>query len=403
MSSEKKSGGHRPIHGNVIARNYGVAYAYAATELIGTSEPIESISLNFVTEKSLTDVSDFLSSLGFNKLHVATDLDLTVKPDEEDDPPDFRYFDRSEGSNRLRMFKAPNSFCFINIYNSPKTKHCPKKTLQFAVDLVASGPSAILDQEAIVAFAKESQQKRIAVGEIHTIASSNDGFYFRKMGHEGEEYIASNYSEEHTLARNYILDQLSSPNPNGRLSILFGPPGTGKTHFIKSLLGHVPSSIFVYIPPHLVPDISNPGFVSAIMDQRASHPDKKIILVIEDADQVLSTRMADNMSDINGLLNLTDGFLASSFDIRIIATTNSKVQDLDAAIMRPGRLCVKMNFGLLTQEQAAKCFDGLTSGGRLCDISNKPEYTLAEVYELAAQTHAPAVSVLGNKKKSFGF
>jgi len=403
MSGEKKSGGHRPIHGNIIARNYGASYAYASTELIGTSEPIESISLNFVTEKPLTEVSDFLSSLGFNKIHAATELDLTAKADEDEQIVSLRYLEQDSASNRIRFFKAPNSFCFMNIYNGPKTKHSTKKTLQLSIDLSASGPSVILDQEAIVAFAKESQQKPIAVGEIHTIASSNDGFYFRKMGHEGEEYIVSNYSEEHALARNYILEQLSSPNPNGRLSILFGPPGTGKTHFIKSLLGHVPSSIFVYIPPHLVPDISNPGFVSAIMDQRASYPDKKIILVIEDADQVLATRMADNISDINGLLNLTDGFLSSSFDIRIIATTNSKIQDLDAAILRPGRLCVKLNFGSLTQDLATKCFAELTSGGSLRDISNKPEYTLAEVYELAAQTKAPAVSVLGNHKKSFGF
>lgn len=394
-------GPHRDIEHHVLERFHKLVYLYAHEGIKNSDGLIDQCTTVVKSRTAPKELIEFLQSLGYNMFHKQKSIAFDKKEDDDHYVDDFLIDNEDDN---LKFFKAPNNFCFVftHLVNE-ETKTETEKINSYTFNVAGSNSDIADDIQKIFEYCNKIKKQPFKLGEIYTIASSSDGFYFSKMGSEGEEYIKTNYSDDHAEVRDYILEQLNSKKPNGRLNILFGPPGTGKTHFIKSLLGHVESSIFVYIPPHLVPEISNPSFITAIIEQRRCYPNKKVIFVIEDADQVLATRMADNISDINGLLNLTDGFLASSFDIRIIATTNSKIQDLDAAIMRPGRLCVKLNFGTLNKEQAALCYKNITDGQDLAVISNKNEYTLAELYALAAESKAPAIAASEGNRKSFGF
>lgn len=241
---------------------------------------------------------------------------------------------------------------------------------------------------------------KVEKGSIYSLAQNGSQLYFQEIGEQKEEFVKSNYSEEICDLRDYMLEELNKEKPNGRLNILLGPPGLGKTMFIKSLITEVHDSIFVYIPPHMIPSISGPNIIGAITSYKNYNRDKKIVFVLEDADQVLAKRMGDNIADINGLLNLSDGFLASCFDIRIIATSNTKKNEIDDAIMRPGRLCAMLEFEPLNKQKAIECLQNIAPKQKF-ELEDKDAYSLAEIYQHVANTHVMARKT--KPKKALGF
>src|SRR6202020_1235269 len=108
-----------------------------------------------------------------------------------------------------------------------------------------------------------------------------------------------------------------------------------------------------------------------------------VVLIVEDADDCLVPRGTDNMSQIAALLNLSDGLVGSAFDIRRLATTTAKVTEVDSAILRPGRLCRRIEVPPLQPDHATDILRGLL-GAEPRVVFRKP-VTLAEVY---AAVHA---------------
>ena len=81
------------------------------------------------------------------------------------------------------------------------------------------------------------------------------------------------------------------------------------------------------------------------------------------------------------LLNIGDGFLGDFLRMQVVATTNSDFQELDPAVMRPGRLVGAREFRRLSREEAARLAQakGLT-------LPDQPDYSLAEIYCERAQS-----------------
>ena len=90
-----------------------------------------------------------------------------------------------------------------------------------------------------------------------------------------------------------------------------------------------------------------------------------IALVLEDADRCLVTRGENNINSIQSLLNLGDGILGSLLDLRIIATTNAKKLEMEAAILRPGRLSKRLEVGALDLDTARGVFRRLLPDAKL--------------------------------------
>jgi ATP-dependent 26S proteasome regulatory subunit len=104
-----------------------------------------------------------------------------------------------------------------------------------------------------------------------------------------------------------------------------------------------------------------------------------MVLILEDADEVLAPRENGNLSAISGVLNIGDGIVGSTLDIRIVATTNAKETQLDPAVKRPGRLNVFAHVGKLSPEQCSEIYTRLT--GRVGEFSKS--LVLAEIYQRA--------------------
>lgn len=136
------------------------------------------------------------------------------------------------------------------------------------------------------------------------------------------------------------------------LSVLTGPPGTGKTTLIRSLAHWLGSThVFYFIPAARFATIDSGEIVSFWAEENRNSPLRKI-LILEDAESVLLRRGDDNREKVATLLNLTDGMLGDALGLQVVCTLNSELTDLDPALLRPGRLIGHRHFDLLSAGQA---------------------------------------------------
>ena len=136
---------------------------------------------------------------------------------------------------------------------------------------------------------------------------------------------------------------------NNGLYILHGEAGTGKTTYIRHLIKQLRKiRKFIYIPSNLVNEITSPTFISFIMDN------KNCVFVIEDCENLVVTKNNTRSSAVADMLNMTDGILADALNIKIICTFNTPENNIDEALLRPGRCRMKYDFTKLKKERAIK-------------------------------------------------
>ena len=166
--------------------------------------------------------------------------------------------------------------------------------------------------------------------------------------------------------------------------LLIGPPGTGKTTFIRGLLQHTKqSAIVTYDATILAKDFLFAQFIEG----------DRNVMVIEDADNFLGNR-----SDGNGLmhkfLNVGDGLVTTKNKKLIFSTNLPSIKDIDPALIRPGRCFDIVNFDPLSYDQATKLAEKI---GVVFDKTNDGQYSIAEIFN--KQSHAAKAP----RKRTMGF
>jgi hypothetical protein len=160
------------------------------------------------------------------------------------------------------------------------------------------------------------------------------------------------------------------------LSIFEGKPGTGKTCYLRHLMGELKESHrFYFIPTSTMGILSRPDFIGFWADQRQIHAKRKFVVILEDSDAALMIRGSDNREQVSAILNISDGMLADFLRLQIICTINCSATDIDPALLRPGRLLCHRVFGRLDYAQAVRLAESL---GR--KLSQARDYSLAEVF-----------------------
>jgi hypothetical protein len=256
------------------------------------------------------------------------------------------------------------------------------------------------DVEPLQAVAQKLLKSKASPGRVYVLHMAEHGPVLTFLGQANQPLIESNYEPDVIKDFRHAVEDLQSSDPCGRMIFLHGRPGTGKTYLTRAVLDQITTSVFILVPPEIVPQLGGPSFIKTLIDVKTKYGAKgPTILLVEDADSVIVPRGSDNMSAISSLLNLTDGILGASIDMRVIATTNSRGDEIDEALKRPGRLCRRIHVGDLSGLMAMTVFKRLT--GRDGDmLSADKAYSLAEVYRLAKDAGwkpEPAVQSLGFK------
>jgi hypothetical protein len=202
-----------------------------------------------------------------------------------------------------------------------------------------------------------------------------------EIGDASTPFEPRNYDPVVRMAYDFTCKELSSSNPSGRLTLVHGAPGSGKTYFIRGLLHDIKNARFVLVPSNLAEDLGGPTLIPALAKARVNmDPQEPLILIIEDADRCLGSRDTA-MDAISSILNASDGILGSSLNLRIICTTNAKYDKLDPALSRAGRLSLEVLVGELSHERALKIYRRLVGDPNL-NLQLPEEVTLAQVYDL---------------------
>jgi len=274
---------------------------------------------------------------------------------------------------------------------------------QASVEAASPNEQLVID---FVTLAKTflTQKEPVLKGQVYSMTSGSGGLTISQIGFAGIDFIPENYTPDVAEGFENIKSDILSDNPMGRLAILEGEPGTGKTYFVRSLVQAIPTVKFIILPATLVPSLQGPEVQRCLLNEIEDDEEdnRRFVFIIEDSDDVIATREVGNMGSLSTLLNITDGITGAIFDIRAVCTTNAKTHELDPAISRSGRLSEHVKIGALPYEQAARVFRRLVGTETEAVLkTDKDEYTLAEVYAESKQTGRKH----GKKaeKKSMGF
>jgi hypothetical protein len=156
--------------------------------------------------------------------------------------------------------------------------------------------------------------------------------------------LHKHYNDDLAPLHKKILKQLRSKNKNG-LILFHGIPGTGKSTYIRYLI-HCQCKRVIFMPTGIARNLESPELISLLIENPNS------VLVIEDAEDLLTSRETNLNSGISMLLNLTDGLLGESLGIQVICTFNTKIENIDKALLRKGRLIAMYDFKPLTPQKA---------------------------------------------------
>jgi len=160
------------------------------------------------------------------------------------------------------------------------------------------------------------------------------------------------------------------------LSILRGEPGTGKTTFLQHLMSRLRKTHRFYFQAvtHGSP-IGTAEALSFWAEQNREHPEKKKVVVLEDAEEWLERRHPENRRELSNLLNLSDGLMGEFLRMQVICTVNCPLDELDPAVRRPGRLLACREFRRLTRPEAQQLADA-----KGFQLPEQRDYSLAEIF-----------------------
>ena len=165
--------------------------------------------------------------------------------------------------------------------------------------------------------------------------------------------IRANYS----MAALPQLDALVGLKPDmmtaGKIGILHGPPGTGKTHLIRALAQSWKSWASIKYILDVEKFFGDAGYMmDVVLRNPAKH--KWNVILCEDAEEYIAPGAKQKVGQaLSRLLNMGDGLVGQGLQLLMLFTTNAPEMQLHPAITRAGRCFVKAHLPLLSAAEAS--------------------------------------------------
>jgi hypothetical protein len=247
------------------------------------------------------------------------------------------------------LLNAPGAFVYANGSNKGSYSSC---WFSMWAESRARADEVIARLEAIAGASRMTEQTFTLDWQFTSASGELRNSTFQELA--DPLLLDEAYASLGAPVAEFITRYLDAPEC---VLILLGPPGTGKTRLLRAILAEISRRK------------GEDAQVMYTADQRALRSDELFVefitgshdaLVIEDTDHLLKARTSGN-EEMHRFLAIADG-VARSQGRKIIFTTNlPNVNDIDDALIRPGRCFAVKHLRNLTGEEAhrlAECICG---------------------------------------------
>lgn len=278
--------------------------------------------------------------------------------------PSIHYINQIDGEKAFIVFKETFSekIKYVHQYRWYKTK---KKQFQFDKTIVVLENTCVVEFDdnyceilhdgnddsfleavtMLVSKFKERQRKQPL--EINLIVQSGNSLDLKAMEIKRTKLDLDLFYDDGFIETDDIITKrLNKKNDKG-IVLLHGLPGTGKTTYLRYLIGKIKKRI-LFLSPNVAGNLMNPDFIELLIDN------PNTVLIIEDAENIIMDRKYESSSSVSNLLNISDGLLADFLNVQLVCTFNNALTMVDSALMRKGRLIAKHEFGKLNAEKAQR-------------------------------------------------
>lgn len=212
-------------------------------------------------------------------------------------------------------------------------------------ELLHDGKNTAWLQEFTAFAARFKVRERRKPLEINLIVQESYGLDLRSMEIKRTKLDLGLFYEDDFKTVDEVIQQRLRKKEDKGIVLLHGLPGTGKTTYLRYLIGRIKKRV-LFLSPTLAQNLINPDLVELLIDN------PNTVVVIEDAENIIMDRRFGGGSSVSNLLNISDGLLADFLNVQLICTFNSPVAMVDGALMRKGRLIAKYEFGKLSTAKA---------------------------------------------------
>ncbi len=318
--------------------------------------------------------------------------------------PCITWIDQVNSERVLKHIKAEYADAITGIFQNSKYNRKKKKSLYFTTIILlkddclvelGDGYCEVLHTEKdyrmaetlmkeVSKFKRREKKKNF---EINLITKDSYGLGLKPMEIKKTKLnLGLYYEDDFKEIDNRIQERLMKKDDKG-IVLLHGLPGTGKTTYLRYLIGRLKKKV-MFLSPAVAGNLMNPDFMDLLIDNSNS------VLVIEDAENIIMDRRISNDSSVSNLLNISDGLLADFLNVQVICTFNHPLSMVDSALMRKGRLIAKYEFGKLGIEKAQRLSDHL----KMQQTITKP-MTIAEIANPGdAEVKQERIEVMGFRR-----
>ncbi|KAG2183866.1 hypothetical protein INT44_008877 [Umbelopsis vinacea] len=246
-------------------------------------------------------------------------------------------------------------------------------------DLLEPGCSVLLHHKgmAVVGVLSDDTDPMVSVMKLDKAPTES----YADIGGLEQQIQEIKESVELPLTHPELYEEMGIKPPKG--VILYGVPGTGKTLLAKAVANQTSATFLRVVGSELIQKYlgDGPKLVRELF--RVAEENAPSIVFIDEIDAVGTKRYDSNSGGekeiqrtMLELLNQLDGF-DSRGDVKVIMATN-KIESLDPALIRPGRIDRKIEFPLPDVKTKRRIFNIHTSRMTLADDVDLEEFVMSK-------------------------